>query len=132
MFERMVQEAQVGARVLVCGGRDYDDWHFLCEALDAINDTKPMGMVIQGGARGADALARAWADARGVACLSFPALWRKHGRAAGPIRNKEMLDEGCPHLVVAFPGGRGTDNMCEQAHNAGVKVFRVFPARPSS
>ncbi|MEM9912925.1 MAG: hypothetical protein AAF922_19365 [Pseudomonadota bacterium] len=45
------------------------------------------------------------------------------GRAAGPIRNKEMLDEGCPDLVVAFPGGRGTANMVKQAQAAGVEVL---------
>ena len=51
--------------------------------------------------------------------------WEKHGRAAGPIRNKLMLDEGRPDLVVAFPGGRGTANMVKQASAASVEVIEV-------
>ena len=56
----------------------------------------------------------------------FPADWIRHGRAAGPIRNEQMLREGCPDLVVAFhddPGlGRGTADMVRRALAAGVPV----------
>ena len=48
-----------------------------------------------------------------------------HGAAAGPVRNGEMLSRGKPDVVIAFPGGRGTANMCEQAMTAGVRVVRV-------
>ncbi len=32
-----------------------------------------------------------------------------------------------PYGVVAFPGGKGTQNMIEQAEKAGVKVWRPIP-----
>jgi len=48
-----------------------------------------------------------------------------HGRAAGPVRNAQMLAEGKPDFVVAFPGGRGTADMCKQARARGVKVVEV-------
>ncbi len=54
---------------------------------------------------------------------SPPAEWSKYGRRAGPIRNKQMLDVGKPHLVVAFPGGAGTANMVKQAKAAGVPII---------
>ena len=53
--------------------------------------------------------------ANGVVVEEFKADWDKFGRAAGPIRNAQMLREGKPDLVVAFPGGRGTANMVAQA-----------------
>jgi len=55
----------------------------------------------------------------------FLANWRTHGKAAGPIRNQQMLDEGRPHLVVAFPGGTGTADMVRRAKAAGVPVMEV-------
>jgi hypothetical protein len=114
--------------VLVCGGREYgqlvEEEERLFAVLDAQHATSPIDLVIQGGARGADAMARLWAQARSIDCLTVPAKWDLHGRAAGPIRNARMLDYG-PLLVIAFPGGRGTENMCGQAKRAGVKVVRV-------
>lgn len=62
---------------------------------------------------------------------TFRANSRKHGRAAGPIRNQQMLDEGKPHLVVAFPGGTGTADMVRRAQAAGVLVL-VGEAKPES
>jgi hypothetical protein len=57
----------------------------------------------------------------------YRADWAKHGRAAGPIRNKQMLEEGKPDLVVAFPGGQGTANMMSQVREAGVRVMAITP-----
>lgn len=108
-------------RVLVCGGRDYANKAAVWRELDV----RGVGLVIQGDAQGADALARRWADTFGVPCLSFPAAWFFHGKRAGPIRNAWMLQFGRPDLVLAFPGGRGTADMVKQARAAGVRVVEV-------
>jgi hypothetical protein len=55
----------------------------------------------------------------------FPADWEKYGKAAGPIRNQQILVEGKPDLVVAFQGGRGTANMVSRAQQAGVPVVEI-------
>ena len=86
-------------------------------------------MIIEGGAKGADTLAWKWARhflGKGSEySVQFRARWDMHGKAAGPIRNKQMLDEGKPDLVISFPGGRGTANMIKQAKAAGVEVMEV-------
>jgi hypothetical protein len=110
------------SRILVCGGRDYRDADAVFATLDAINAVQPITQIIEGGATGADRLALAWAIKRKVEVKTFCAEWTLNGRAAGPIRNRKMLDEGKPDKVVAFPGGRGTANMVEQAKSAGVPV----------
>jgi len=74
---------------------------------------------------GADTLGQEWAEARGVPCDVFMANWAGLGRKAGPIRNQEMLDQGRPNMVVAFPGGRGTADMVRRARGAGVEVIEV-------
>jgi len=109
-------------RVLVCGGRDFADREKLASVLDSLHAQRPFSTVIHGAAPGADTLAGEWAMSRGITVAAFPADWKGQGRAAGPIRNKRMLDEGHPDLVIAMPGGRGTANMVAQAQKAGVAV----------
>lgn len=116
-------------RVLVCGGRDYADKDLLYTILDTAHAANPIVTLIVGDASGADALAAEWAKDRDIPLEEYPAAWERHGRAAGPIRNKQMLDEGRPHLVIAFPGGRGTANMVAQAETADVPVAKVKKLR---
>jgi hypothetical protein len=108
-------------RLLVCGGRDYHDRDRLFGILSALNPA----LIIHGAARGADALADEWARSHAVGIKSFPADWTLHGKSAGPRRNVLMLHEGHPTLVVAFPGGRGTEDMVRRALAAGVTVLRI-------
>lgn len=110
-------------RVLVCGGRNFAlaEWAF--SILDRIRAKYPSMVIIHGGATGADAIAETWALSHGVETVVFRPDWRKHGKAAGPIRNQQMLDEGSPDAVVAFPGGKGTADMCRRASDSGIHVF---------
>ena len=110
-------------RVLVCGGRYYADRETLEWALEPFSS--PDTVIIHGDAPGADFMADQWAYARNIPVKIFSPDWEKHGRAAGPIRNQAMLDEGKPDLVIAFPGGRGTADMVRRARAAGVKVIEV-------
>lgn len=110
-------------RILVCGGRDYKDTHRLVEVLTLLHEVTPIETIIEGGARGADRLARNYAQLMDIPVETYDAEWDKYGKRAGPIRNRRMIDEGKPTLVVAFPGGSGTRNMVEQATKAGIRVM---------
>lgn len=112
-------------RVLICGGRDYQDYGTVCDIMAII----PATHIIEGGASGADTLAWKWAKnhlGKGNS-TRFDARWDKDGKAAGPIRNQRMIDEGKPDLVVAFPGGKGTMDMVNRARKHGVEVIEVKP-----
>lgn len=109
-------------KVLVCGGRDFEDAALVERVLDSFHKQRGLTGIIEGGARGADTLGRLYGERHGVPVTTFHAEWKRLGRAAGPIRNKRMLDEGKPDLVVAFPGGHGTANMIWQAKADGVEV----------
>lgn len=111
-------------RVLVCGGRDYQDRDAVWAVLDSIHEATPIEMIYEGGARGADALAAQWAHARDVPRKTISARWDVHGKAAGPIRNQEMIGYK-PDLVLAFPGGRGTADMVQRAEAAGIQVRKI-------
>jgi hypothetical protein len=115
-------------RVLVCGSRDYNTdagWNHVMEVLSSIHADTPIDAVIEGGAKGADFLGGLWAQMHKVKRITVPADWATHGKAAGPIRNRRMLTDFKPDLVVAFPGGKGTEDMVRQAEAAGIKVMRA-------
>lgn len=113
-------------KVIVCGGRKYEHKARVFTVLDAIHAETPITILMHGNARGADGWADDWgADhSSEVQVARFPADWEKHELAAGPLRNQEMLD-AAPDLVVAFPGGNGTDDMVRRAKAANVKVIEV-------
>ena len=106
-------------KVLICGGRDYNNYEFMRGVLTVYNIEE----IISGEARGADTLARTYAEDYSIRYRGFPADWNTFGKSAGVIRNKRMLVEGKPDLVIAFPGGRGTANMIKQAKEANITVL---------
>lgn len=125
-------------RILVCGGRDFSNGKFLfwfmdnlCEergwTSDKFSNGIPMPDVdlIHGGARGADSLAGEWAKLAFITPEVYKADWKRYGKRAGPIRNAQMLAEGKPDIVVAFPGGTGTAHMVKIAKDAGLEVVEI-------
>lgn len=111
-------------RVLVCGGRHYQDFKKVWRVLTKMNAETPISCVISGGCSGADTFAKEWADAGDVPSEIYKADWAL-GPAAGPLRNQQMLDDGKPDFVLAFPGGRGTADMIDRAKAAGVHGKQV-------
>ena len=105
-------------KILVCGGRDFNDAELMEDVLKEYYITE----IIEGEARGADALSRRYAEHHGIPVRAFPADWKTYGKRAGYIRNSAMLSEGKPDCVVAFPGGKGTEMMIKLAKKAGIEV----------
>ena len=115
-------------RVLVTGGRNFQDKAFVFSTLDRIHAERTIDNLIAGGAKGADFWAEEWAKDREVDHSIYPAKWKTIGNnSAGPIRNQRMLDKASPTLVVAFPGGPGTANMCRKAEGSGLVVIHATP-----
>ena len=103
--------------VVVAGGRDYEFTDEDRTRLDAL----PIRELVSGGASGADRGGEQWAESRNIPVKLFPADWKAHGRAAGPIRNRKMAEYA--DAVVLFPGGRGTASMRKEAEKAGITVY---------
>lgn len=108
-------------KIIVTGGRHYQNENKLTETLDEL---KP-STIIQGGATGADLLARTYALKNNIQTKTYHADWTKHGRAAGPIRNREMLQENLDATVIAFEGGNGTRNCVKTAQLLGMRIIVV-------
>lgn len=114
-------------RLLVCGDRDWDDGLLIENEILKVKDN--LKVVIEGEARGADSMARDAAEKHNIHVLKFPANWNLYRRAAGPIRNQKMLDEGNPTHVWAFHNcineSRGTADMVLRSVKAGIPT-RVY------
>lgn len=109
-------------KVLVCGDRE---WRSRLKILQALANLPRGTTIIQGGARGADELAHKIALECGLEVVTCEAQWEKYGAAAGPIRNKKMLDLK-PDLVLAFhphlDKSKGTKHCVEEARRRGIPV----------
>ena len=124
-------------RILVTGSRHWNDVTAVRRAFDDafssvahLFGSTPDITLVHGGAGGADFIACDVAlREMGWSIEAHPADWRKHGKAAGPIRNEEMVDAGA-HICLAFPvpGSRGTWDCIRKAADAGIPV-RIYPAR---
>lgn len=111
-------------KVLVTGGRNFSDRVLLFKSLDEIHTEYGFDTLIHGGAKGADSLSGEWAKTKDIKVLVFPADWKRYGKSAGMIRNKQMINE-LPNLVIAFPGGKGTANMVRIAEKSEIKVIII-------
>lgn len=109
-------------KLLVCGGRTFTAQRTLNKKLDELAPD----CILEGGASGADYFGRRYATDRGLPLMEMPANWSFYGKSAGPIRNRWMLEFGMPDLVLACPGGPGTNNMKELARKAGLEVIELL------
>lgn len=107
--------------LIIAGGRDClftaDDF----ASLDWINRFAEVTEVVSGGATGAARCGEHWAALNKIPVCVFHPEWEKHGKKAGPIRNKKMAEYA--HAVALFPGGKGTDSMHAESVKAGIKIY---------
>ncbi len=121
-------------RIIICGGRHFDDYRTLEAEVnkkleeDGILPTEVE--IVSGHCQGADMLGERYAKEYGCSLRVYPADWTKYGRAAGPIRNKQMVDYIVPfenRLVIAFvnENTHGTKNTISQAKKLSIPVIEI-------
>jgi len=122
LITQILKKSGKKLRTIIAGGRDYQftptDIAFLDSIADCISE------VVSGACNGADAAGEAWAESKGIPVKRYPADWKTHGKAAGPIRNIKMAQYA--GAVVLFPGGRGTTDMNRTANRYNLVVHKRF------
>ncbi|MFW5847609.1 MAG: DUF2493 domain-containing protein [bacterium] len=100
-------------KIAVVGSRTFNNYNFLCEILNKYKEN--IFLIVSGGAKGADSLGEKWANENNIKTLIIRPDWEKHGRAAGFIRNKDIVDES--DIVIAFwnQTSKGTKNTIDYA-----------------
>lgn len=109
-------------RVIIAGGRDYKDYSTLKSRCEEILEGQKQVTILSGGQRGADTLGEIYGETKGYKVIKYEADWKRHGKAAGPIRNREMAAQA--DLLIAFFNGQspGTQSMINEARRKNLKI----------
>jgi hypothetical protein len=114
----------------VTGGRSYRDYFTVQKALAKVSARFDITVVHGDCPTGADAWARQWCEMTGTPERRYPADWETKGQAAGFLRNEQMAKEAGIQLLLAFPGGPGTNDMVQRCHRYGIPL-KLIPERVS-
>jgi len=110
-------------KTIIAGMRDFHDYAFVEPYLDM--HRHEITEVVSGCATGIDSLGERWAKANGIPIRRFPADWSQHGKAAGPIRNRQMADYADALIAFWDRKSKGTKKMIETAKRNKSKVHIV-------
>ncbi len=119
-------------RAIIAGCRDYTDYKDFCSKMSKFfNGFEMFDQILSGGAKGADEMGKRWAEYHSIPVKVFPADWLKHGEAAGPIRNAEMVKNA--DTLIAFWDGRskGTANIIRLAMHARIEIHIFYIQKDS-
>lgn len=108
-------------KTIIAGSRGIDSYYVVDFAIhdSGFNITE----IVSGCARGVDQTAEKWAWYNDIPVKKFPADWDKHGKAAGPMRNREMAAYADALVAIWDGESRGTKNMIHEARKAGLDVY---------
>jgi hypothetical protein len=108
-------------KVAVIGSRTFDDYELVKETLS----TFTISLLVSGGAKGADSLGERYANENNITTLIFKPDWKKHGPAAGPIRNTDIVNNA--DTIIAFWDceSRGTKDSITKAEKLGKQVIII-------
>lgn len=115
--------------VLVTGSRDWEDEETIQRVLDHVENMEYRGTIFslrEGGAKGADSIAKKLALKMGWEVETFPADWARYKKAAGFIRNKDMVEtQPEPSICIAFirNNSRGATMCAKLADDAGIPTL---------
>ena len=123
----MREYCDMKTRIIVAGGRSFQDYDLLKESLDMIVLQYENVEIVSGHAKGADAMGEQYAKEHGLPCSVFPAEWSKYGKRADFIRNSQMLEYAAKEkpMVVAFWNGSstGTKDTLDKAEQMGITRY---------
>lgn len=111
--------------VVIGGYRNFENYEiFKSFVYSCLNELESNEItILSGHCKGVDLMGERYAKEKGLVLEIYPADWKKYGKAAGPIRNKKMVEKA--NIVIAFvcERAKGTKNLIAQAKKLDKKVF---------
>lgn len=117
-------------KTIIAGCRGFNDYNLLKEKVDYYRKDHVISEVVSGTARGADYLGEEYANENGIPIKSFPADWENYGKAAGPIRNRQMAEYADVLIAVWDGKSKGTNNMIIEMNKLMKPVFLIWVGEP--
>lgn len=113
-------------KTIIAGTRTFQNYDSLKTRIDAYREKNEITEIISGGAKGVDSLAERYAVEHSIPFKLFPADWDKNGKAAGPMRNREMAEYSEVLLAVWDGSSKGTKNMISEMHRVKKQVYVII------
>lgn len=121
----LVDKAGCRMKVVIAGSRTCDSFKDVEKAVAKFHKQHrgvEISEVVCGMAAGADFLGRYWAQINHIPVKEFPADWKKHGRRAGYVRNREMAKYADALIAIWDGESRGTAHMIRICENYLMRV----------
>lgn len=99
-------------KVIIAGSRKVEDYRLVVQAMERCG--YEVTEVVCGMATGVDRLGEQWARANDISVTEMPADWNRHGRSAGPIRNRQMAEYADAAVIIWDGKSRGSRNMINE------------------
>lgn len=111
--------------IAIIGGRDFNNYNLLKESIFKEINLNEISLIVSGGAKGADSLGERLGEEFGISTLVFKPDWSKHGRGAGFVRNKQIIENS--DIVFAFWDGKskGTKHSIDISNSLNKKIFII-------
>ena len=109
-------------KLAIVGSRNYNNFEEFSKTIDKY---LPISEIISGGCRGTDLMAKRYAMQNKINYKEFPADWKRYGKAAGPIRNKLIVDASDAVIAFLSPSSKGTLNSINYAKKQKKKLIVV-------
>jgi len=115
-------------RLIIAGYREFHDYPLLRKKVSHLTKGHTIATILSGKCRGADTLGERFAKEFGIPVEDHPAEWTKHGKAAGPIRNWEMVENATHAIVFDHPLARGSKDLIKQAKvkRLPLRIVKIF------
>ena len=109
--------------IAIIGSRNFSNYSYMKENILNNIDVREIDNIVSGGARGADSLGEQFAKEFNINTIIFKPDWNKYGKAAGMIRNTDIINN-CD-IVFAFPIGesKGTYDSIKKAKKFNKKIY---------
>lgn len=112
-------------RLIIAGSRHYPPREADALVTEAMRRLPAPSAVLSGTATGIDSAGERWALANGVPVERYPADWEKHGRAAGPLRNRVMAEAADALLLIWDGRSRGSASMLTEARQRKLRIWQA-------
>ncbi len=114
--------------MIIAGSRTVKNYSFVKSLIENVVNFHKLNIteIVSGTADGVDKLGEDWAREIGIPIHTFPANWKLHGRAAGPIRNEEMGNYADAAIVIIENNSRGSANMISVMKKLEKPVYEVI------
>lgn len=110
-------------RIVIGGYRNFNNYDVFKDFVDSCIGKETEITILSGHCKGADLMAERYAKEKGFALEIYPADWQKYGRAAGPIRNKQMVENADTVIAFVSESASGTKNLIGNAKKLGKELF---------